>query len=88
MANIRTDYKGVIYAHKGLVTFKLRAGDEVPAGVSVDASLLGAQPKPEKAESVFPGDDATRAELDAYAKGIGVNPKLFKTKADLIEALK
>lgn len=35
----------------------------------------------------YPGDDATREELNAYAEAIGMNPDEFKNKADLVAAI-
>ena len=38
-------------------------------------------------EPEYPGDDATREDLNAYAVGIGMNPDEFKNKADLVAAI-
>lgn len=35
----------------------------------------------------YPGDDATRDELNAYAAAVGLNPDDFKNKADLVAAI-
>lgn len=82
MVRIRADHKGVIYAHRGTATVKLRANDLVPDGVSVDARFVETPRKPE-----FPGSEATRSELDAYAKSVGIDPRVYKTKGALLEAL-
>lgn len=37
---IKPDVAGVVLAHKGTEPVWLRAGDSVPAGVKVDASLV------------------------------------------------
>ena len=38
-------------------------------------------------ELEYPGDDATREELNAYAVAIGLTPEAFKNKGDLVAAI-
>lgn len=103
MARIDTAFKGVVYTRVGGTVHVLRAGDEVPAGASVgahalDASIVediepevpqdgGTSTGGDNADVEYPGDDATREELNAYAVGIGMNPDEFKNKADLVAAI-
>lgn len=94
MARIDKAFEGVVYTRVGGLVHALRAGDEVPAGANIGEHLLGAGTATETVEEYddavvvdYPGDNATREELNAYAEYIGLNPNDYNNKSDLVAAI-
>lgn len=102
MARVRDDFEGVVYARVNGVVKAFAAGDvipeDIPVGGHVAATVAVGEPlqdaqndatreEPGEPEPEYPGDDATREELNAYAAAIGLNPESFKNKGDLVVAI-
>ena len=82
MAKIRDDLVGVVYIEVEGDRVMLRAGDDVPDGVSVGDHLLGgAFPDGD------PSDDWKVDELRAWADAHDVDLDDAKKKADIIAAI-
>lgn len=94
MARIDKTFEGVIYTRVNGLVQALRAGDEVPAGANIGEHLLGEGTATETVEEYdeavvleYPGDNATREELNAYAEYLGLNPDEYSNKPDLVAAI-
>lgn len=96
MTLIRRDLDGVVYVDVAGSRVILRAGDEVPAGVTVGDHLVDStpQPKANQAEPLRAGEpdrsgrDATRAAWFVYAtEELGIEGIDDKTGRDKIIAL-
>lgn len=85
MTRIRRDLIGTVLVRVGRKKVFLAAGDQVPEGVDVRPELL------EKVEAgaarQHPGVEASRKELDVFARSVGVDPKEYRTKSALLAAL-
>lgn len=65
----------------------VESDDEVSGEEPEQVDDQGADAEPEDVPAEYPGDNASRAELDAYASALGIDPAEFRTKDDLIEAI-
>lgn len=94
MARIDKAFEGVVYTRINGLVHTLRAGDEVPAGANIGEHLLGGGTATETVEEYddavvieYPGDNATREALNAYAEYIGLDPDEYSNKSDLVAAI-
>lgn len=94
MARIDKTFEGVIYTRVNGLVQALRAGDEVPAGANIGEHLLGEGTATETVEEhdeavvlEYPGNNATREELNAYAEYLGLDPDEYSNKPDLVAAI-
>lgn len=78
MATIRKSQIGVVYVHVHSVTYRLRAGEEVPSGADIDPRFLegaastvaGEKPGSEEAEA--PAGNASRGAWAEFLTAQGI----------------
>ena len=94
MARISKTLNGVVYTRINGLVHTLRAGDEVPEGANIGEHLLDGGTATEAVEEYdeavvmeYPGDNATRDELNTYAEYIGLDPDEYSNKSDLVAAI-